>query len=684
MSLDQDNFEKLEAYLDGALSAGERAEVDRQLAGNPQLRKMMQELASTRDWVAALPRASAPPDVIETFQGQLERDALLGESGPTESEVVLRISRWPQFMSVAAVVLLAFGLALVVYKVLPDRRANTLAVNQVVNAPAGSDASTKPADEKALDELAGEAPALRRKEMVDGSQPGVPNEDGALAQATSKPRAMNGLTDAATTAARGENLSTRMLAKSMAPDRPLVTPEELREAQLRMGRGGEAGKGLGAQAKRDADNTFAYGNANGNNDAGEEPIVLLVNAQDPRQAKQDVSDFLTKNGIVFVVAPDPTNRGVGTYSVGGSSVQLATSNPTSQEAYAKQQDAPNFNFRGGANGGAGGGGGLGNTAQTQTATGGLNNYGGNVTSNNATNNATGNLTVSAGTVSNSSMDRGAGAQNQTLAPAPAPAAPAAGLSQAQSTTLSLQSNSATQPATLETGAAGGNGASTLTLNGYNTGALALNGSRSYGRSGVYRAMLTHRQQVELNEFIARRGNQWAERRGETRADPAAPAGEPLKTPMDKAKDDLALTVDKKTRLDSEQENKKAASLGTEAREALAAAPQALAEAEKDTMKRAKAARPTTQPASDVDAMRAIAKNEPVAAPAALVPPLKPQQLAPDQSVARNSNDEPREVVIVVNEEPVILPTVLPASGPATQPAATQPATPVEKRGDDGK
>src|SRR4051812_12516842 len=99
MSPNQENFERLEAYLDGALDAAARADVERQLAGNPQLRKMVAELAVGRDWLRAMPRAKAPADLLETFQGQLERAALFADSGEEESDVVLRISRWPQFMS---------------------------------------------------------------------------------------------------------------------------------------------------------------------------------------------------------------------------------------------------------------------------------------------------------------------------------------------------------------------------------------------------------------------------------------------------------------------------------------------------------------------------------------------------------------------------------------------------------
>src|SRR5437588_658136 len=110
MSANQENFEKLEAYIDGALEPADRAEVERQLAANPQLRRMVAELSVTRDLLRALPRAAAPMDLMETFQGSLERTALLGNTAAEGTAAVpLRIHRWPQFMSIAAIVLLAVG-----------------------------------------------------------------------------------------------------------------------------------------------------------------------------------------------------------------------------------------------------------------------------------------------------------------------------------------------------------------------------------------------------------------------------------------------------------------------------------------------------------------------------------------------------------------------------------------------
>ena len=56
MSLNQDQYEKLEAYVGGELDPAAKAEVDKLLAGNPQLRKLMAELITTarsRAWVAS-------------------------------------------------------------------------------------------------------------------------------------------------------------------------------------------------------------------------------------------------------------------------------------------------------------------------------------------------------------------------------------------------------------------------------------------------------------------------------------------------------------------------------------------------------------------------------------------------------------------------------------------------------
>jgi anti-sigma factor RsiW len=111
---------KLCAYVDGDLDAAGRAEIEKYLETNPQHRKLLEELKQTRQLMQALPRASAPPEIGEMLQGQLERSLLLNELDTEPAVDSMRISRAAQFRAVAAVILLALGLGAVVYFVLPS------------------------------------------------------------------------------------------------------------------------------------------------------------------------------------------------------------------------------------------------------------------------------------------------------------------------------------------------------------------------------------------------------------------------------------------------------------------------------------------------------------------------------------------------------------------------------------
>src|SRR5947209_17216262 len=74
---------KLLAYLEGELDPAGVAEIEKHLESHPQHRKLLEELKGMRDWVRWMPKESAPPDLVEQFQGQLERSALLGDVGET-------------------------------------------------------------------------------------------------------------------------------------------------------------------------------------------------------------------------------------------------------------------------------------------------------------------------------------------------------------------------------------------------------------------------------------------------------------------------------------------------------------------------------------------------------------------------------------------------------------------------
>jgi len=143
MSDIQENTEaKLAAYIDGDLDGSDRAEIEKLLEQNPNYRRVLDQLRQTRQLLRGLPRESAPPELSEIFNSQLERSVLLDgiteqrpKSGP--------LNRWPQFMMAAAVVLLTVGLGAVIYFVLPRSRPPIRVAENSV-APSGGLHGTQP------------------------------------------------------------------------------------------------------------------------------------------------------------------------------------------------------------------------------------------------------------------------------------------------------------------------------------------------------------------------------------------------------------------------------------------------------------------------------------------------------------------------------------------------------------
>src|SRR3954452_5147721 len=132
---------KLAAYVDGELDAADRAEIEQHLKTNPEHRKLIEELRVAREYLRELPREQAPADVAEMLNAQLERAALLGDVelvGPGGAGSSMRISRWPQFRAVAAILLLTLGLAGLIYWVLPSPKATPQQVAVVTPDSNGS------------------------------------------------------------------------------------------------------------------------------------------------------------------------------------------------------------------------------------------------------------------------------------------------------------------------------------------------------------------------------------------------------------------------------------------------------------------------------------------------------------------------------------------------------------------
>lgn len=119
MTQKSDNIEaKLAAYIDGELDEAGRQEIEQYLLTNPGHRRLLTELGKTHALLADLPQEQAPPEIMEEYNSQLERAALLGDAQDIESRTVHRINRRPQLFSLAAILALTVGLGIVVYFVL--------------------------------------------------------------------------------------------------------------------------------------------------------------------------------------------------------------------------------------------------------------------------------------------------------------------------------------------------------------------------------------------------------------------------------------------------------------------------------------------------------------------------------------------------------------------------------------
>src|SRR5450432_710753 len=142
MAKSEDIEAKLAAYVDGELDEADRAEIEKHLTNNPQHRQLIQELMQQRHFLRGLPRHSAPGDVADAINGQLERAVLLGDIDDDSQSTRMRIGHGPQIRAVAAVLLLTITLASVIYYLLPspNRKPTQIADLRVLPTTNSSDA----------------------------------------------------------------------------------------------------------------------------------------------------------------------------------------------------------------------------------------------------------------------------------------------------------------------------------------------------------------------------------------------------------------------------------------------------------------------------------------------------------------------------------------------------------------
>jgi hypothetical protein len=102
---------QLSAYLDDELSPPERAQIDALLAGDADARRLLAELRAAAEAVRSLPRARAGDDLMDKLRARLEREALLGQSGPAGGENRSAAFWSGKLIAVAAVIALSFAAA---------------------------------------------------------------------------------------------------------------------------------------------------------------------------------------------------------------------------------------------------------------------------------------------------------------------------------------------------------------------------------------------------------------------------------------------------------------------------------------------------------------------------------------------------------------------------------------------
>lgn len=241
---------KLCAYVDGELDAAGRAEIEAHLQANPQHRQLLAELVAQRDLLRGLPRDRAPEDLFDAFQTQLERSVLLDRTEP-DVAVAGKINRWPQILSVAAVLALALGLAaVIVLVVLPTNRNARPDYARVATPTAPTTRGATPL----LREGAGDD----RPTTLAAAAP-VPAREFARATAPDAPGAAPAAPAAPGVPATGAPAASAPTAVAAAPDVPFDPPaiadaRRSRDAMYKdaadgaMGGGGGAG-GTGAVAQ---------------------------------------------------------------------------------------------------------------------------------------------------------------------------------------------------------------------------------------------------------------------------------------------------------------------------------------------------------------------------------------------------------------------------------------------------
>jgi anti-sigma factor RsiW len=201
---------KLCAYLEGELPPSERAEIEQHLTANPQHRKLLADLAQTREWMRVIPRENAPSDLAESFQGHVERNMLLDDAGNIGPG--MSMTRWPQYAMVAAIIVLVLGLGVTLVIILKGPGQLPVAMSGPTAAATKPTETPSPTDAFAKKSLTAVPPATAISPIAMASAPVVP-----AATPAAPTGAVGGLRDSEASAltagaANAEEIKTKLAA----------------------------------------------------------------------------------------------------------------------------------------------------------------------------------------------------------------------------------------------------------------------------------------------------------------------------------------------------------------------------------------------------------------------------------------------------------------------------------------
>jgi predicted anti-sigma-YlaC factor YlaD len=295
---------KLCAYIDGDLDTQGRAEIEKHLAANPQHRTLIEQLSKQRDLLRELPRESAPEEILDALQSQMERSVLLGDDDAAQEAAAMKIHRWPQLMAAAAIVVLTVGLGLVIYFVLPRNSGDA---NYAVMSKSGATL------EDGAAEAGTESGSIALGEATPGDipSPTSPSKMAAAAAATPSASASADANDREPLSKSADKSATLADAAGLDPLHKDKAADVFAPAAPMVGT--DAGQLAIAQAdlaglQRQLQNADLAKQLKSTAPGGiqDNPMFVIVSTADPSATRSEVTNYLATNKIAWDSVSHPT------------------------------------------------------------------------------------------------------------------------------------------------------------------------------------------------------------------------------------------------------------------------------------------------------------------------------------------------------------------------------------------